>query len=585
MHAVNGYREGLRIDLDHRRIVVQNHVCFADGTAVLHSNRLLGQTQTLIDVAVQSSLGNEVRASCADCTTHRTVHTTIHQRLASWQRSVGVTHYAVADHAALDNHLGFGAEHFRSPQHQVSHFAHFDRTDYMADTVSDSGVDGHFGNIAQNAEVVVVFRIFRQLATSLFHGVSSLDGTLPVFTDTTHGLGVGREHGDSAQIVQHVFRSDGFRTNAAFSEGSVGRNSWVQVVAHADHVEQLSLCVHAEWQAGVGRRRQHVHEAGCTDDVRSVTATATFRVECVDCTTFESGNGVFHIAGFVQRVGVDGNLHIVFVGYAQAGTNRVGSCTPVFVDLECANAGFDLLNQSGFASALTSSSLTFTHQAHVQRHGFLAAQHLLNVPHTGSYGSSVGTVSRTKTTSHQSGTATSQSGVVDLRADGVNVGIDTTGSYDGRTAVDGVGSWAASHARSNALHGVGVTGFTDTGDFAVFDTDVGLDHALDRVNDGGVGQNQVQAASTAGSRVVEAHAVTQCFTTTEHGLVTIAGAQVFFNFNKQVGVAQANFVAYCGAVQTYILFTRNLSHFMLSSQISGMFHWKHTKHCARLTSC
>ena len=440
----------------------------------------------------------------------------------------------------------------------------------MGDTMSDSWVDSDFGNIAQYAEVVVFFAVFRQQTTGFFHGVGCLDSTLPVFTDTAHGLCIGREHGQSAQIVQHVFSSDGFRTNTAFSESCVRRNSCVQVVAHANHVEQLSLGVYTERQAGVGRRWQHVHEASCTDNVRSVTTATAFSVEGVDGTAFECGNRVFHIATFVQGVGVDGYLHVILVSYAQASADSVRSCTPVFVNFEGANASFNLFNQSSFTSALTSSSLTFTHQTDVQRHSFHGAQHLLNVPYARCYCSSVGAVCRTEATSNQSSTATSQCSVVDLWANQVHVGVDTASGNDGRAAVDSVSSWAANQTRCYTFHGVGVTSFTDTNDFASFNTDVSFNNALDRVDDGCVCQHQVQAARAAGSGVVKAHAVTQCFTTAEHGLITIASAQVFFNFNKKVGVAQANFVTNCGAIQAHICFTRYLSHYAFLSNIRNV---------------
>ena len=441
----------------------------------------------------------------------------------------------------------------------------------MGHAVCDGGVDGDLGHIAQNTEVVVVLVVLGQLTTSHFHGMRGLDGTLPVLTDTAHGLGVGREHGDTAQIMQHVFSSNRFRTDTAFSKSSVRRDSRVQVVAHADHVKQLGLGVHTKGQAGVGRRRQHVHEAGCTNDVRCVTTAATFRVECVDGTAFKRSDGVFHIARLIQRVGVDGHLHIVLVGNAQAGTNGVGCSTPVFVDLECAHASFELLNQRRFASTLVCSSLTFAHQAHVQRHSLLRTQHLLNVEHARCYGRSVGTVSRTKTTSNQRCTATSQCGVVNLRADRVHVGVDTPSGHDGGAAVDGVGSGTASHARRNTSHGVGVTSLADTHNLAVLDADVGLDHALHCVNDGGVGQHQIQTACAAGCGVVETHTVTQRFTTAEHGLIAVAGTQIFFNFNKQIGVTEANLVADCGTIEAHILFTRNLSHNAFLSNTKG-FH-------------
>ena len=561
MHAINSHCKCFRVNLNHWSVAVANHVCLADSAAVFNSNNLLLQTITLFNTIIERGFGHEGCASLTICTTQCAERTTVHQRLASWQRSVGVTHNGVVDYAAFDNHLWLGTEELRSPQNQVSHFACFNRANHMSNTVRDGRVDSDFCNITQYAEVVVVSCIFWQFAACFFHEVCSLHATLPVLTDTAHGLGVRREYGDCAQIVQHVFSSNGFRTNTAFSESSVSRNCSVQVVANADHVEQLGLGVDTERQAGVGRRRQHVHEASCTDDVRSVTTATAFSVEGVDGTTFKRSNGVFHIAGLVQSVGVDGNLHVVLVGYAQASADRVRCCTPVFVNLEASNTSFNLTNQSSLTSSLTCSSLTFAQETNVHRHCIRSAHHFFNVESARCNCSCVGAVCRTEATTEQGSNTTSQASVIELITDEVNVGINTTSCQDRAAAVDNVSSWTADQTRCNTSHYVGVTGFTQTNDFAVTNTNVCLNNALHSVDNSYVADQQIKHAACTRCSVVKAHAITHSFTTTEHCFVTVGvAAQVFFNFNKQVGVAQTDFVTNCRAVQTYILFTRYLSH-------------------------
>ena len=54
-------------------------------------------------------------------------------------------------------------------------------------------------------------------------------------------------------------------------------------------------------------------------------------------------------------------------------------------------------------------------------------------------------------------------------------------------------------------------------------------------------------------------------------LIAVAGTQVFFNFNKQIGVTETNLVANCGTIEAHILFTRNLSHNAFLSNTKG-FH-------------
>ena len=51
--------------------------------------------------------------------------------------------------------------------------------------------------------------------------------------DPAHGLAVGREHADRAQVVQHVFCGDGLTADAAFGKRQVLGDAGVEVVA--DH--------------------------------------------------------------------------------------------------------------------------------------------------------------------------------------------------------------------------------------------------------------------------------------------------------------------------------------------------------------
>ena len=65
-----------------------------------------------------------------------------------------------------------------------------------------------------------------------------------------------------------------------------------------------------------------------------MAATSSFGVKGMDRAAFDCGDGVFHEAGFVERVGMDANLHIHLIGYRQAGINGGRCCTPIFMQLE-----------------------------------------------------------------------------------------------------------------------------------------------------------------------------------------------------------------------------------------------------------
>ena len=95
----------------------------------------------------------------------------------------------------------------------------------------------------------------------------------------------------------------------------------------------------------IGRGRQHVGCAGDLDDVRRVAAAGALGVEGVDGAALERRDRVLDEARFVERVGVDRDLHVVFVGDRQAAVDRGRRRAPVLVQLQADGAGLDLLAQ------------------------------------------------------------------------------------------------------------------------------------------------------------------------------------------------------------------------------------------------
>ncbi len=60
----------------------------------------------------------------------------------------------------------------------------------------------------------------------------------------------------------------------------------------------------------------------------------------------EGGDRVLNEAGFVQRVGVDGNRDVELFGDPEAGIDRSRGRPPILVQLQSAGAGLDHLGQS-----------------------------------------------------------------------------------------------------------------------------------------------------------------------------------------------------------------------------------------------
>ncbi len=141
--------------------------------------------------------------------------------------------------------------------------------------------------------------------------------------------------------MQDVFRRDGFLANAAFGKGDVFRDARRQVVADHQHIQMFGDGVDRVGAGGVGGGGQHVGQAGDLDNVGRVAAASAFGVESVDGAALEGFDRGFNEAGFVQRVGVDGDLHVELVGDAQAIVECGGGGAPNFVQFQGAGTRQD----------------------------------------------------------------------------------------------------------------------------------------------------------------------------------------------------------------------------------------------------
>ena len=203
------------------------------------------------------------------------------------------------------------------------------------------------------------------------------------------------------------------------------------------------------------------------DDVRRVAAAGAFGVEGVDGAALERGHGVLHEAGLVQRVGVDGDLHVELVGHRQAVVDGGRRRAPVLVQLEPAGAGLHLLLQraSGGRVALAekprfmgSPSAAWIMRPICQGP---ACRWWRCVPSAGP----VPPPSMVVTPDIQ--------GFFDLlRADEMDMRIDAAGGHDAPFAGDRLGAGPMTMS-TPGLH-VRVAGLADAGDAAVAEADVGL---------------------------------------------------------------------------------------------------------------
>ncbi len=116
--------------------------------------------------------------------------------------------------------------------------------------------------------------------------------------------------------------------------------------------------------------------------------------------------------GFVERVGVNSDLHIELVGDAEAGVDRGGRSAPIFVEFQADGAGQHLV-----AQRLRRGAVAFAEEAKVDRVGFGGFEHAVQVPPAGRARGGEGAVRRAGAAADQCGDAGAD-GLVDLlRAD------------------------------------------------------------------------------------------------------------------------------------------------------------------------
>ncbi len=144
------------------------------------------------------------------------------------------------------------------------------------------------------------------------------------------------------------------------------------------------------------------------------------------------------------------------VGNAQASVDGLGSGAPVFMQLEAAGASADLFEQG-----LLGRTVPFAEKTEVHGKRFGCVEHARDVPATGRTGCGIGAGGGAGSASQHGGNSVRESFVGLLRADEVDVAIDSAGGDDGVLTGDYFGGSADDQVGINTVHGVGIAGFSD----------------------------------------------------------------------------------------------------------------------------
>ena len=198
------------------------------------------------------------------------------------------------------------------------------------------------------------------MPTLLLHFVRGLPSANNDFTHAPHRLRIRRNHRKCAEVVQNVFGRNGFAADAAFGKRHVFGNRRRQVMADHQHVEVFVHRVNGVRACRIGGRWQDIRLPRRFNNIGGVSAARAFGVVGVDHAPFHRRQRVFKEAGFVERVGVDGDLHIHFIRHGQAVVDGGGGCAPIFMQFQTDSARCDL-----FAQGVGQADIAFAQETEV----------------------------------------------------------------------------------------------------------------------------------------------------------------------------------------------------------------------------
>mmetsp|Transcript_4412 Transcript_4412/g.12438 ORF Transcript_4412/g.12438 Transcript_4412/m.12438 type:complete len:433 (-) Transcript_4412:697-1995(-) len=272
-----------------------------------------------------------------------------------------------------------------------------------------------------------------------------------------------------------------------------------------------------------------------------MAATGTFGVVGVDCPALHGGDGVIHEARLVQSVRMDSNLDIVVIGKSQRGIDRRWGRSPVLVKLEAGGS-----SPKDRVKNCRVGRIALAGEAKVQGQAIGGLEHHLDLRGGRSARRGGRTGRGSGATSVHGRNARGDGLVALLRADPVNVRVDTSGRQDQLLPGNHFRGIADDHVGIDAAHHIGIPCFADAHNLGSLDADVGLDDAQDSINDECVGNDGVKGIVGMDSRGLS-HALTKGLAPTELALVAKRRI-VLLHPDGEAGISQNDAIALGGSV-------------------------------------
>mmetsp|Transcript_16537 Transcript_16537/g.24247 ORF Transcript_16537/g.24247 Transcript_16537/m.24247 type:complete len:227 (-) Transcript_16537:16-696(-) len=225
--------------------------------------------------------------------------------------------------------------------------------------MSDGGVNGVFGNVSFDSFVVhllvhissivvdvlngVFGFVLRKLSSLNLHFMSGLPRAGDSLANPPHGLCIARNNANRSHIMQYILRRNGLRTNPTLRKADILLKTFIQMMTHHEHIQMLIHGIPRVWTGGVGAAGQHVGFPRHTNDIGCVSSTGSLGVIRVDGSIFGSGDASLAHGGFVEGIGVDGDLNVVCFCHGEAVIDGGWCGTPILMQLQTAHSSQHLI--------------------------------------------------------------------------------------------------------------------------------------------------------------------------------------------------------------------------------------------------
>ena len=117
--------------------------------------------------------------------------------------------------------------------------------------------------------------------------------------------------------MQNIFCRNCFRAYPGISKGYIFRNRFIQVMTNHQHIQMFINCIYCKRPCWISRRRQYIWIHGSFDNIRCMTATGAFCMIGMNHSSIDSFDGIFQKPCFIQCIGMNGYLHIMFISNFQ----------------------------------------------------------------------------------------------------------------------------------------------------------------------------------------------------------------------------------------------------------------------------